>query len=529
MKKIFLFLTLTLGLIMTGITGAYAATYENLPAGKNYLDINNVSITDSGSNYSMISNITVKSNTDYTLTFPLAYYQDYFSVDDEAISMYIITNGTYEFDETLTNATYSTHLSVSGVNLSFTFNTGNATEIDTLHIVTADDSAYALANGGYFQLEEGTSSTSYEVYSPSTPAAVNLIPNIETYTTSYNGVTIESLGDNTFRLNGTSENNWLFFNLLSRIGAGVGTDLIDGEGTTIMINEYDEHSFMAYNVSGTMTGQTDVVLFGSNEESASVTLSNTIGEDFGTTVDASNPAMLALLFRGESTFNDFTFKIMYVGSYGYEDFESYIEPLDVIGPVMNGLTGVYFTSYNDAVSAAELLAMITATDDVDGDVTVTIDTDGYTGNETDLGDYDIIFAAEDSSENETYLTITVRVVDDIDPVITGPATVDLLDDTSEDINYVLGLISASDEDSTLSRTTITDEFTGNENTVGNYIVTVRYTDDSGNYSEHTVIVQVTEVPDENPPVLTFSGELLTVEQADAMTQEEIVAYIQNRE
>ena len=70
MKKIYsiiLVFVLTITLVGT-VEGSYAATYTELPAGKNYIDQANVNNTYSS--IGIIDIITVKANTDYVISVP---------------------------------------------------------------------------------------------------------------------------------------------------------------------------------------------------------------------------------------------------------------------------------------------------------------------------------------------------------------------------------------------------------------------------------------------------------------------------
>ena len=91
------------------------------------------------------------------------------------------------------------------------------------------------------------------------------------------------------------------------------------------------------------------------------------------------------------------------------------------GPEISGDV-VYVTSVSEPTPIETIQTYLTAYDEYDGDLTeeIYVVEDGYTANNHILGTYDITFGVSDSSENETLLTVSVVVIDDIAPEISFP-------------------------------------------------------------------------------------------------------------
>lgn len=168
-----------------------------------------------------------------------------------------------------------------------------------------------------------------------------------------------------------------------------------------------------------------------------------------------------------------------------------------------------------------------ATDNLDGDlsdgVVITNNID-YSA----LGTYTITYTIEDSSGNSNSITRTVIIEDLEGPVI---HVTDYITYNSELtlLSELTGIISAIDLlDGDVSGDVIktTDNYTGNENTVGTYSVTYQATDSLGNTTTKTISIQVY---DDLPPVFDVSAYLIEKSIADAMTQQEIIDHLNNRD
>ena len=167
MKKIlnrFLLITLTLALTLTivGAKGTYAATYEDLPAGKNYIE--NVNVDAMGDYFFLTDDIKIKADTNYTLTLPFNNPAVSFDSLGREGAITIVGNASQILLTSINGSNYSsltTYNSTDGT-VSLTFNSGSNVYLTTMLWEFSGDMGFT--NSTYYQLEEGTVSTSYEAF-----------------------------------------------------------------------------------------------------------------------------------------------------------------------------------------------------------------------------------------------------------------------------------------------------------------------------------------------------------------------------
>jgi len=154
----------------------------------------------------------------------------------------------------------------------------------------------------------------------------------------------------------------------------------------------------------------------------------------------TNTTYLGGVFSGIVFIYDGHFSVRFLNSSSASVFSEgtyniVLSYLDETDPVFSYTSLTYETSYADPITVAEIQAELSVFDNVDGDLTddIIVDTDEYTGNETTLGDYDVIFSVSDSSDNISYITVTVTVVDDVAPALSGFGYEDYL--TSSSCSY----------------------------------------------------------------------------------------------
>lgn len=139
----------------------------------------------------------------------------------------------------------------------------------------------------------------------------------------------------------------------------------------------------------------------------------------------------------------------------------------------------------------------TASDDVDGDVAVTISGSVDTGV---IGSYVITYNAVDAAENEaTSVTRTVNVTDQTVPVISliGAPALTIAHGSSYSDS---GASVVDNVDSTL---TASSSGSVDTSTVGTYVITYSSTDAAGN--DAATLTRTITVEDQTPPVITLTG------------------------
>lgn len=186
----------------------------------------------------------------------------------------------------------------------------------------------------------------------------------------------------------------------------------------------------------------------------------------------------------------------------YQTYYPYVAPLDETAPLINGATAVHLVNVDSPTSVSAFKSTLTATDNVDGDITsnITVVSDDYTGNENSLGDRNVQFSVSDSSGNTTTVTVVFKTVDVSDPIITlnGALNIDLEYGTSWSEpgssvtdNYDTGL-------------TVLIDGAVNDNVLGTYELLYTAVDNSGN--EASTKLRIVNVVDTTAPVQSLSGD-----------------------
>jgi hypothetical protein len=92
---------------------------------------------------------------------------------------------------------------------------------------------------------------------------------------------------------------------------------------------------------------------------------------------------------------------------------------DTVDPMFTYGSATIETSYADPISVNEVKALLTVTDNIDGDLTssIVVEADEYTSVSPKVvgTSYSILFSAEDAASNKAYLEIQVEIIDDVKP------------------------------------------------------------------------------------------------------------------
>ncbi len=171
---------------------------------------------------------------------------------------------------------------------------------------------------------------------------------------------------------------------------------------------------------------------------------------------------------------------------------------DTTKPVISGTKN---HTYEIGDPEPDWLDGVTATDDVDGTITVTVDTSDL--NLEAPGSYSIIYKAVDKAGNEASVTRVVTVVekDTTPPVITGTRNL-TVDKDSDKPNWLQGVSVTDDTDS--NPTLTVDDSDVKMDTLGTYDLIYKAVDASGNESVITVTVTVVEPQEEES--VTFGSD-----------------------
>ena len=176
-----------------------------------------------------------------------------------------------------------------------------------------------------------------------------------------------------------------------------------------------------------------------------------------------------------------------------------VRVVDLVAPVITGNT-TFSTSYTSDITASEIVEKceIVATDELDGNVDVTIITDNYSANKNIPGVYTIVVRAKDHSNNASSFTITVTVTDNITPYFLVNKTTLVVENGYAytpneiiDVAVSSGLIRMD----YLDVEVVTDEYSANTQVDGTYLYRLKVTYDDG---EEYVDINLKVVNPEKP-------------------------------
>lgn len=168
---------------------------------------------------------------------------------------------------------------------------------------------------------------------------------------------------------------------------------------------------------------------------------------------------------------------------------------DDIDPTINGPIKVV-KGKTATMPLSDVTAQLSAIDNVDGTLTVSVYQDGYTGHASEVGSYLVRYKAIDTAGNITYHDVRIWVVDNVAPVwVIDDYFINLGLNETMTRTQLIALLQASGmlaNDVSYTVTFLTDDYTGNEEIAGAYSVTLRVTYDDGSEDEFSVVLSVPE-------------------------------------
>ena len=173
----------------------------------------------------------------------------------------------------------------------------------------------------------------------------------------------------------------------------------------------------------------------------------------------------------------------------------YIEVVDIEKPVIEGEDVIRIPVYTD-VDDEYILDNFSASDEYDGDISnYMIVVGDYTTNSTTTKEETISIEVEDSSGNKATKTVTLSFYDNVPPTITCPESLTLSYQVRKPVsNIILDSVNVTDNlDNSPILVVEADTYTGNENKIGNYLITFKATDVSGNFTTKTLNVTVQDL------------------------------------
>ena len=198
-----------------------------------------------------------------------------------------------------------------------------------------------------------------------------------------------------------------------------------------------------------------------------------------------------------------------------------INVVDIDKPVING-TNSYEVSYDEPITLDSIKEALNVTDNFEKNLVLDLVEDNYTGHEREVGEHTIIFNAKDSSDNvsDNY-TVTIKVVDKKLPIITAPKTITAGNDKMVSLDEIKAKISVNDAlDGNIENYEISgfENYETNYKKVGNYVLTVKASDKSGNNATFEITITV---EDRIAPDIYFDDYFIVVPQGQELSKEQI--------
>lgn len=203
----------------------------------------------------------------------------------------------------------------------------------------------------------------------------------------------------------------------------------------------------------------------------------------------------------------------------------YVNVYDVTDPVIDGIYS-YSQSYDDSITLDDILANLTVTDNFDTTLSINLVRDAYTGNEAKVGTYNIVFNATDTAGNtcDDYV-VSVTVFDHKAPIITAPDHIECGNDKLLTLPEIQSKISVIDGCDGKLEYTITyyDDYKATYNTVKQYPIKITATDNSGNNTNHTIVLTVKD--EVEPKFFIAKDFVISITAGELLTNDMIISFL----
>ena len=184
---------------------------------------------------------------------------------------------------------------------------------------------------------------------------------------------------------------------------------------------------------------------------------------------------------------------------------------DDVPPVINGAIKIV-KGQTATLTLADILGQLSSMDNVDGERPIVLSIDNYTGNESIIVVYNNTYTSTDLSGNTSIRVVQILVLDNIPPVwvVNGyfvPLSLNQIVTQEQLITYLeeSGMIV---EGLSYTISFVTDEYTGNENVVGEYDVTMLISYGDGSQDTVTLTLAVPQSSDIIPDDLTDNVSII---------------------
>ena len=203
-----------------------------------------------------------------------------------------------------------------------------------------------------------------------------------------------------------------------------------------------------------------------------------------------------------------------------------IKVIDTIAPQISGQTSI--NSYmSNPLTIEQIKTTRTVTDNYDSNLNglLEISSDNYSGNTQKQGTFKIIFTVKDTSNNVSLpFTISITMLDDIAPTISGEQSYKINVKNKLNLNEIISQLTATDNVDKNPIIEIKDDaYTANYFKVGIYQVSFIAKDSSQNTSSPFTININTE--DTDSPIFYASQKFIGVDPSSQIPIEELITLI----
>jgi len=236
-----------------------------------------------------------------------------------------------------------------------------------------------------------------------------------------------------------------------------------------------------------------------NGESSLILSAGTAYSDLGATANDAIDGSVTVTTTGNVNSNVVSsYTLTYTASDAAGNQSSLTRTVNVVDDIAPAITLEGDSELTHSAGTDYSDAGATATDATDGSVDVV--TTGTVDSAT-VGSYTLTYTATDAAGNIATATRTVKVVDDVAPVLVLNGVTPFAHNAGD--VYADMSVSVTDNVDEASAITITATGAVNADVIGSYTVTYTATDAAGN--EATAVVRTVNVVDEVAPVITLNG------------------------
>ncbi|MCK5388306.1 MAG: hypothetical protein KAJ22_03390, partial [Candidatus Izimaplasma sp.] len=205
-----------------------------------------------------------------------------------------------------------------------------------------------------------------------------------------------------------------------------------------------------------------------------------------------------------------------------------VNVVDITNPVMVG-DNIYNSYLSSPLYLSDVLDSVSFTDnyyDLSG-VDPTIVVDNFSLNELVPGTYNINIEMEDGSNNVLSETLTINVIDDVAPIISGPVSYSGSYNNALLVSDFVAMLNVSDNVDALTTDNIyviSDNYSNRVSEVGNYIIVFGIIDINNNEDIHQLDITLF---DDVAPVIYVDNYIVTVNLSATFNENDALKLLLN--